>query len=96
MVPKLGEARLWAITITARQDLTDQDREFVVELTSEEARKVVSSLIFILHEAIEGKKYSKMIIEGTRDAIENLLLVLKTNLGYKIKSKYKIAVKVIA
>lgn len=80
----ISKKLMWHIFISSKQDLSNRDRDFIAELTSEEARKAVKSLSFILHDIIESKRYSKMLIEGTKTAVQNLLLVLHDNLPYKI------------
>lgn len=67
------------ITIKAKYNLSDKDREFITELVSEEARKVIEPYSFILHDIVESSSSSKVIIEGTKSALENLLAVLKDN-----------------
>lgn len=85
----LNKQILWEITLISKQNLSDKDRDFMVELVSEEARKTIESYSFILHDVIESKKYSKMLIEGTKMALNNLRQVIEDNLPYKIYfSKY--------
>ena len=72
--------QMWLITITTKQNLSDKDRDFIAELVSEEARKTRKSCSFILHDIVESKRYCKLLIEGTEDAITNLLSVIRDNL----------------
>lgn len=81
---KLIKTKMWLITVNSKQDLSDGDRDFLADLVSEEARKVIDSYTFILHDIVESKKYSKMLIEGTKTALRNLLVVMKDNLFYDI------------
>lgn len=71
---------MWLITITSKRNFSDKNRDFIAELISEEARKTRNDYSFILHDIIESKKYSKILIEGTKIALTNLLLTLKDNL----------------
>ncbi len=75
---------MWLITISSKQDLSNKDRDFIAELVSEESRKVRKSYSFILHEVVESKRNSKILIEGKKVALTNLVAVLKDNLHYKI------------
>ncbi len=75
---------MWLITVISNQNLLEKDRDFIVDLVSEEARKTVKFYSFILHDVVESKRYSKMLIEGTKTAITNLLSVIKDNLSYKV------------
>ena len=81
---RLTKPRFWLIKLNSRNDLTDANRDFIAELVSEEALKAIKPYSFILDEMIESKKYCKIFIEGTRVAVNNLVLVLKDNLQYKI------------
>ena len=73
---------IWLITIISKRNFSDRNRDFIVELVSEEARKTIKSYNFILHDIVESKKYSKILIEGTKIALTNLLSVFKDNLAY--------------
>ena len=75
---------MFHITITSKQNLSDKNRDFIAELVSEEARKTCEKYRFILHDIIESKKNARLLIEGTKTAIDNLLSVLQDNLCYKI------------
>lgn len=78
-VSKLGKMKMWAIKISSRQNFLDKDRDFLAELVSEEARKVVKPYSFILHDMVESKRYCIMLIEGTKAAFKNLLSVINDN-----------------
>lgn len=75
---------MWLITVVSKRNLLEKDRDFIAELVSEEARKTIKSYNFILHDMVESKRYSKMLIEGTDRAITNLVSVIKDNLPYKV------------
>lgn len=76
--------QMWVITISSEQSMSNKDRDFIAELASEEARKTIKDYSFILHDIIESKRYSKMLIEGTKEAVKNLSAVIRDNLPYKI------------
>lgn len=78
----LNDQMIYSITVISKRDLSDKDRDFVAELVSEEARKTIKSYSFILHDIIESKRYYKILIEGTKAALTNLLSVIKDNLAY--------------
>lgn len=78
----LNNQMFYSITVISKRDLSDKDRNFAAELVSEEARKTIKSYSFILHDIIESKRYLKILIEGTKAALINLLLVIKNNLSY--------------
>lgn len=81
---KLKNPKMRLITISSKQDLSDKDRDFIAELVSEEARKVREFYSFILHDIVESRRSSKILIEGGKVALTNLVAVLKDNLHYKI------------
>lgn len=80
---KSGKPIMWLITGSSKQSLSAIDRDFITELVSEEARKVIDSYSFILHDVVESKRYSKILIEGTNIALENLLSAINSNLPYR-------------
>jgi len=85
MAPKkLNKPIMWLITIRSKQNLSNKDRDFITELISEEARKTIELYSFVLHDIVESKGYSRVLIEGTKGALTNLVLVIKDNLPYKI------------
>ena len=73
---------MWLLTVISKRNLLHKDRDFIAELVSEEARKTIKSYGFTLHDIVESKRYSKMLIEGTKTALSNLLSVIKDNLTY--------------
>jgi len=81
---KLNKSIMWLITIRSKQNLSNKDRDFITELISEEARKTIESYSFVLHDIVESKSYSRILIEGTKMALTNLVSVIKDNLPYKI------------
>lgn len=81
----LNKQKMWLITVISKRNLLHKDRDFIAELVSEEARKTIKSYRFILHDIVESKRYSKILIEGSKTALSNLLSVIKDNLtGDKI------------
>ena len=78
----INKQMMWLITVISKQNLLHRDRDFIAELVSEEARKTIKSYRFILHDIVESKRYSKILIEGTKTALSNLLSVIKDNLTY--------------
>jgi len=80
----LNKSKMWLITVNSKQNLSDVKRDFIAELVSEEARKTIEPYSFILHDIVESKKCSKIIIEGTKNALSNLLQVLRDNLPFEI------------
>ena len=81
---KLNKPIMWCIRIGSKHNLSDKDRDFITEFVSEEARKIFKPYYFILHDIVESKRYSELLIEGSKMAVKNLLLVIKDNLPYKI------------
>lgn len=59
-------------------------KDFIVELTSEEARKAVSAFYFILHDVEENRCQSELLIEGTPRSAANLVAMLRDNLDYHV------------
>ncbi|HAF07115.1 MAG: hypothetical protein QME48_07145 [bacterium] len=64
--------------------MSNKDRDFITELISEEARKTIESYSFVLHDIIESKRFSIILIEGTMMSLINLVSVSEDNLPYKI------------
>ncbi len=81
---RLNKSIMWIIKIISNQNFTNKERDFIVELVSEEARKTCGLYSFILHDIIESKRYSNIFIEGSRIALNNLLLVIKDNFLCKV------------
>lgn len=81
---KLNKQRMWLITVISKRNLLYKDRDFIVELISEEARKTIEPYSFILHDIVESKKYSELLIEGREIALTNLLSVIEDNLPYRV------------
>lgn len=77
---KSRDGLMWQVTLRSKHDLSSGDRDFIAELASEEARKVVEPFQFILHDILESKRVSRLLIEGKRCALENLVEVLEDNL----------------
>ncbi len=85
----LNEQILWIIKIISKKIFSDEDRNFIAELVSEEARKSIEFYSFILHDILESKRYINVLIEGSQSALNNLLLVIKHNIPYEISyTKY--------
>lgn len=78
---------MWEITIQFGHNATDEERDFVAELVSEEARNAMPENYFILQDILESKRYSKLLIEGTQQACENIKNVLRDNISGKINYK---------
>lgn len=79
---KFNKQKMWLITVISKRNLLHKDRDFIAELVSEEARKTIKSYSFVLHDIVESKRYSKILIEGTKTALSNLLSVIKDNFTY--------------
>ncbi len=69
---------MWSIYVRKR-GLTDEQRDFIADLASEEARSVTESYSFILHEIFESRHHCSVIIEGSKRALDNLLAVFRDN-----------------
>ena len=54
---------MWSVKIISKRNLSDADRDFIAELVSEEARSVIRSYSFILHNIIESKRYCEALRE---------------------------------
>lgn len=78
---------MWSVRVSSKQSLSDRSRDFIVELVSEEARSVIESYSFILHDVVESRRYSKLLIESTRISLSNLLSVIRNNLPYQVTCK---------
>jgi hypothetical protein len=80
----LNKQMMCLITVISKRNLLDNDRDIIADFVSEEARKATECYNFILHDIVESKRYCKILIEGKKTAITNLLLVIKDNLPYNI------------
>lgn len=81
---KLDKATAWSIKIKSGSNMSDEEKDFIADLVSEEARKTTKSYYFILHDIVEREKYSELLLEGTEIAIKNLVSVARDNLPHKI------------
>lgn len=79
---KLNKSIMWLITIRSKHNISNKERDFTTELISEEARKAIESYSFVLHDIVESKLCSKILIEGTKMALTNLLSVINDNFPY--------------
>lgn len=75
---------MFAVTIRSRGCMPTGAKDFIVELTSEEARKAVPSFYFILHDVEENRRQSELLIEGTPRSAANLVAMLRDNLDYHV------------
>jgi hypothetical protein len=80
----LNNPVLWDIRVSSRKNLTQANRDFIVELMSEEARKAPSGHSFILHDAIESANYCRLLVEATKPVLAKVRRTLKANLPHKI------------
>ncbi len=80
----LNKSIMWFTTIYSKQYLSSKDKDFITDLISEEARKTTGPYNFILHDILESKRQSIILIEGTKKALVNLLSIINDNLPYKI------------
>lgn len=80
---------MWIVKITSDNDLSDFDRDFILELVSETPRKATIPYYFILHDVVECKKYSELLIEGPKIAIDDLIAIINENLHCKVTSIQK-------
>lgn len=71
--------------MTSSRNLSDAARDFIVELASEEARTVIPSLSFTLHEVVESRRRSSLLIEGNHPALVNLAAMFKANCPYRVE-----------
>ncbi len=78
---------MFAVTIRSKACMPTGTKDFIVELASEEARKVVPALYFILHDVEERRCQSEMLIEGTHRAAANLVSMLRDNLADHVSAR---------
>ncbi len=78
---------MYRLTIMSEHDLTDAERDFIAELASEEARKAISAHTFTIHEIVESRSSSRLLVEGSPKAVHNLCIVIRDNLPYQVTSK---------
>lgn len=85
MVPDTPDnALMFRFTMTADRGLMDAARDFVAELASEEAQKVIPALTFAAHEIEESGLRSRLLIEVSWKALRNLRTGFEDNLPYRI------------
>jgi len=80
----MSASDFWDIKVFSPKLFTQANRDFIIELVSEEARKVPNGQSFILHDAIESAKYCRLLVEATKPAMLDLRDVLKDNVPYRI------------
>lgn len=81
---QLGKKKMWQVTLSSKVNLTQLDRDFLAELVSEEAHNASRKYNFVLHDMTESAHYCKLYVEASRTALKNLLVMLKSNVPYKI------------
>ena len=81
---KLHKSITWLITIKLEQDSSEIEKDFIVELVSEEARKTTEDYTFIVEDVMQNNKFSKILIDGTENALANLVAVIKDNLPCRV------------
>ena len=77
----------WSIKIISCDNLSENKRELIIDLIDNEAHKATKKNQFILHDVFEETNLSELIVEGQKEAVDNLLLMLKSNLRYNISYK---------
>lgn len=88
---KLNKLKMWMIKIFSKKDLSNEDRDFIAEFVSEEARKRRIKESFIFHEMIESKRYCDLFLEIKKSLLVNLVKTL--NEYPLLKNSYKISYK---
>ena len=83
---RVNDPAFWDIRISSKKTLTQANRDFIVELVSEEARKATSGYSFVLHDVIESAKYCRLRIEASKPALAELRRTLKDNLPHRIST----------
>ena len=81
---QLTAFNFWDIKVSSPKLFTQANRDFIIELVSEESRKVPKGQSFILHDAIESAKYCRLLVEAPKHTILDLRDMLKDNIPYRI------------
>lgn len=76
--------KTYSLTILSKKELSDMDKDIIVELVTEVARRTIKRYSFILDEVLESKYFCQIFIVGSMLASKNLFSVLAANLSYKI------------
>jgi uncharacterized protein (DUF1778 family) len=74
----------WLVTIASNHALSNKEKDFIIDLISEEARKTIGNYSFIIHDVLESQKYLMILIEGSKIALRNILSVCNDNIPYTI------------
>jgi len=75
---------MFVATVRSKESMPERVKDFIVELASEEARKVALPFFFIVHDAEESERQSELLIEGTPRAAASLVSMLRDNLPYRV------------
>ncbi len=81
---RVGKPIFWTVRVSST-NLSDSDRELIVDFFNEVARHVRPVGAMILHDVIDSKRYCELITEARQTDVNELLAVLKSHFPYKIR-----------
>lgn len=77
-------ARIWEVNIESKNDLSQGDRDLVVELINETAWRIRGKGLLVLHEVIESQRSCRLYMEAANDLFDSAVTILRENLPYKV------------
>jgi len=77
-------SKTYSLTIFSKKELSDMDKDIIVELVTEVARRTIKRYSFILDEVLASKYFCQIFVVGNMRACQNLFSALEANLSYKI------------
>ena len=80
----LGKPIFWKVRVSST-NLSQSDRDLIVDFFNEVARHVRPVGAMILHDVIESKRYCELLTEARQTDVSELLAVLKSDLPYKVR-----------
>ena len=84
MVPKQPIQDVWEIKITSKTQLSDVDRDFIVNLINEIIWRESKKDSVVLHDVIESPYQSRLIVEISYPLIPRFLSSIQDNVPYRV------------
>ena len=82
-IQKHQQSNVRVIEVSSKKDLSQADRDLIVDLFNEIAWRNRTDLI-ILHDVIESKRYCQLIVEANTVGLTHLVSEFKRNLDCKV------------
>jgi len=84
MAPKQPIKDVWEIKITSKTQLSDVDRDFIVNLINEIIWRESKKGSVVLHDVLESPYQSQLIVEIPYPLIPSFLSSIQDNVTYRV------------